>query len=454
MGKLKLSHRYLEGFHISYTIPQIAKEFDLLRIEKNRVVNIELKTKATKERIYKQFLQNEYYLSFLTKDSYLFSYVKKTNKLYKLENKELIETDLAELRNILKINLDDILFKDINIFFNPSNYLVSPFNSTDKFLEGNYFLTNHQDYIKKIILRDILIKKYTYSYIEGSSGTGKSLLVYDIVKSLRKINKLYCIIHTGQLNNGHIKLIEKNWNIRKITDLEQVLNFKYDVLIIDESQRLEKEEVDKIIEYSERNKVNCIFSMDPKQTMEKTNTSEKNILEYIVKKIKDINPNYREGILTTNIRSNMEIEEFIKVLFNNKKHKKENTKFENIIVNYFNHLEEMLDYCKYLKDKRNCEAISYTTYSEKDPLSKLNIESEKSAHSIIGQEFENIYLNIDENFKYDHKGNLKYTSPGRRPYYNPIQMAYQIATRAKNKIYINILNNPSMYRYCLKILQE
>lgn len=236
--------------------------------------------------------------------------------------------------------------------------------------------------------------------------------------------------------------------------MEQVLNFKYDVLIIDESQRLEKEEVDKIIEYSERNKVNCIFSMDPKQTMEKTNTSEKNILEYIVKKIKDINPNYREGILTTNIRSNMEIEEFIKVLFNNKKHKKENTKFENIIVNYFNHLEEMLDYCKYLKDKRNCEAISYTTYSEKDPLSKLNIESEKSAHSIIGQEFENIYLNIDENFKYDHKGNLKYTSPGRRPYYNPIQMAYQIATRAKNKIYINILNNPSMYRYCLKILQE
>ncbi len=453
LSNLNLPTKYLDGFHIGYTIPQISKEFDLIRLEEDRIINIELKFKATKERIRKQLLQNEYYLSFLEKKSYLYSYIEKTNKLYKLDGKTVKECEFSEMEILLKKNIENIVFKNIDSFFNPSNYLVSPFNSTDKFLYGNYFLTNHQEYIKKIIIRSIKFsEKFNYFYIEGSSGTGKSLLVYDIAKTLKEINNKICIIHVGQLNNGHFKLIEKGWNIKKIIELEKILKSKYDVLIIDEAQRLEEKQVNDIIEFSQINNIDCIFSMDPRQTMGRSKTREENISEYILKMIKRINPNYREGILTDNIRSNTEIEEFIKVLFNNRKMNKDNIVFENIFINYFKDIDELREYCLYLKEIRNCESISYTTYNEKDPLSYLNIESKYSSHSIIGQEFENVYLNMDECFYYEYDGRLSYEVEGKQPYYDPIQMAYQIGTRAKSKLFINILNNERVYEHCLKII--
>lgn len=459
MGKLlsnfNLSTKYLEGFHIGYTIPQISKEFDLIRLEEDRIINIELKYKATKGRIRKQLLQNEYYLSFLDKNSCLYSYIEKTNKLYKLENNKIIDCEFSKIEELLKMNLENIIFKNIDSFFNPSNYLVSPFNSTDKFLEGNYFLTNHQEYIKKIIVRNIKFsEKFNYFYIEGSSGTGKSLLVYDIAKSLKEINKEICIIHVGQLNDGHFKLIDNGWNIRKITELDEILKSKYDVLIIDEAQRLEERQVNDIISISQKNNIDCIFSMDPRQTMGRSKTREENISEYILSMIRGVNPNYREGILTDNIRSNTEIEEFIKVLFNNKKMSKDSISFENIYINYFKNIVELKEYCLYLKEMRNCASISYTTYDEKDPLSYLNIESKYSSHSIIGQEFENVYLNIDNSFYYKYDGKLSYEVEGKQPYYDPIQMAYQIGTRAKNKLFINILNNIELYRKCLEIISR
>ena len=41
----KVSLKELDGFFYSFTIPQIGKEFDLLKIGDNRVVNIELKSR-------------------------------------------------------------------------------------------------------------------------------------------------------------------------------------------------------------------------------------------------------------------------------------------------------------------------------------------------------------------------------------------------------------------------
>ncbi|WP_100065624.1 DNA/RNA helicase domain-containing protein [Miniphocaeibacter massiliensis] len=454
MKNLKLSSRYYDSFYIGYTIPQISKEFDLIRIEENRVINIELKSIATEDRIKKQLIQNAYYLSFLNKNMEIFSFIEETNTLYKLENFKIKRIEFPELKKILTENLSQVLSLDINKLFNPSNYLVSPFNSTEKFLEDNYFLTDHQNYIKNQILRDYYKNKFNYYNIEGGSGTGKSLMVYDIAKTLMLKNKKVGIIHVGKLNEGHKKLIEKNWYIRKITELEKVFSDDIDILIFDESQRLEREQVDRIFDYTRTNRKTCIFSLDPRQTMGRNNTTEEDMSEYILSNIKKITENYISSVLTTNIRSNMEIEEFIKVLFSIRKYKKEYIEFNNIIVNYFKEIEDMIDYSMYLNETKNCELINYTIYAEKDPLSKLNVQTEKSAHSIIGQEFENVFLNLDNNFIYDYTGKLKYKVEGKQPYYDPIQMAYQIGTRAKNKLYINILNNPKLYYRCMKILNK
>jgi hypothetical protein len=62
--------------------------------------------------------------------------------------------------------------KNIDSYFNPSNYLVSPFNSTQEFIKGKYFLTAHQEQIKKEILNQLNLDTHSIISIKGNAGTG------------------------------------------------------------------------------------------------------------------------------------------------------------------------------------------------------------------------------------------------------------------------------------------
>lgn len=55
----------LTGFYVGYKIPQIGKEFDLLRFGDTSVLNIELKSESSIEKMESQLRRNRYYLSFL-----------------------------------------------------------------------------------------------------------------------------------------------------------------------------------------------------------------------------------------------------------------------------------------------------------------------------------------------------------------------------------------------------
>lgn len=56
----------LDGFYHSYTINQIGKEFDLIKLSDNYLINIELKSENIDEdKIRDQLLKNKYYLKFL-----------------------------------------------------------------------------------------------------------------------------------------------------------------------------------------------------------------------------------------------------------------------------------------------------------------------------------------------------------------------------------------------------
>ncbi|MGM9944987.1 MAG: ATP-binding protein, partial [Lysinibacillus sp.] len=74
----------LNHFYVGFKINQISKEFDLLRIGENSIINIELKRESTKRKITKQLIQNQYYLKFLNVPIYNFTYVALTKKLYML----------------------------------------------------------------------------------------------------------------------------------------------------------------------------------------------------------------------------------------------------------------------------------------------------------------------------------------------------------------------------------
>jgi len=141
-----------DKYFIGYTIPQIGKEFDLLRIDKDTIVNIEIKRQSTVDRILAQLQRNTYYLSFLKKDVQCYTFVASENKLYFLSKRNvLLEVNFSQLLRIL-VSQDVKRIDNIDSYFNPSNYLISPFNSTQEFIKRKYFLTLQQDEIKANIL--------------------------------------------------------------------------------------------------------------------------------------------------------------------------------------------------------------------------------------------------------------------------------------------------------------
>jgi RecG-like helicase len=236
-------------FYVGYKIPQIAKEFDLLRFGVDSIINIELKNSSTEERILKQLKQNRYYLSFLDKEIHNYTFVEDTEKLYHLNNnilEEIAFINLAELLYKQKVNN----IEDIDKLFNPSDYLVSPFNSTEKFLENKYFLTQQQEEVKRKIIDKLDDdKKTNFFAVRGSAGTGKTLLTYDIAKKIINSGQKVLLIHCGYLNNGHDKLnTVGNWKIIPIKDYKNYDFSDYDLIIIDETQRLKPSQLDNIVE--------------------------------------------------------------------------------------------------------------------------------------------------------------------------------------------------------------
>lgn len=124
-----------DGFIFGYVVPQLNKEFDLLKITDSVCLNIELKScEVSVEKIKRQLRQNTHYLKLLNKRTLLsFLFVSSTMSVFTLdEQDEVVEATLQDVRNAI-ISSGDIETVDLDRVFLPSNILVSPLNSTDRF---------------------------------------------------------------------------------------------------------------------------------------------------------------------------------------------------------------------------------------------------------------------------------------------------------------------------------
>lgn len=93
----------LDNFYLGYSIPQIGKEFDLLRFGADSVVNIEIKQTATPEKVEKQLMRNAYYLSFLNcNNKYLYSFVRDSATFYRWNGNGIEQSDVRHLIHTLK----------------------------------------------------------------------------------------------------------------------------------------------------------------------------------------------------------------------------------------------------------------------------------------------------------------------------------------------------------------
>jgi len=433
-----------DAFYVGYKIPQIGKEFDLLRFGKKIIINVELKRTCTEDKIKKQLLRNKYYLGGIGRKVYNFTFVSDVDVLYFLSDDECLESvDLLFLEELLKsqeVNYAEV----VDDLFDPSDYLVSPFNATRKFMNDEYFLTHQQEEVKNKIIQSLgRVKAASFISVVGSAGTGKTLLVYDIAKQLREAKKNTLIVHCGYLNDGQEELNRNGWKIIPIKNYARVDLSNYDLVIVDEAQRIYPNQFDDFIQ--KINAVNgcCLFSYDKLQTLSRT------------EEIRDIDSkvNSIRGLVThklsEKIRTNKEIAEFIKMLFNNKRNLVLSA-VGNIELNYFKSLEDAKEYLGLL-DACGWEILRFTPSQYRNEHHEQYSEtSRRTSHQVIGQEFDGVAVTIDKFFSYNDSGELYYRGD---TYYHSAKMLFQNITRARKKLNIVIIDNEELLGRCVSILQ-
>lgn len=436
-----------DKYFIGYTIPQIGKEFDLLRIDNETVINVEIKRQSTEDKIIAQLVRNKYYLSFLNKEIHCFTYVASENKLFTLDKMNSLEE--VNLRQLLGLLVSQKVKRIDNIdnFFNPSNYLISPFNSTQEFIKNKYFLTKQQEQIKANVLDSLALASYSIISIKGNAGTGKTLLTYDIAHEVIK-KKEILIVHCGYLNEGHYQLKDDyGWNIVPAKDLMKEDLSKYHLVIVDEAQRIYPQQFSYLIANVKRNSNNLIFSYDGQQTLRKQE-SNNNVAEKI--ESETTVPAFE---LTTKIRTNKEVASFIQCLFS-KNRGLEKHSYSNIELNYF---DNNIDATLFLEQMRSedWKIINYTPSTRITlPYEQHNLFDEPdNAHRVIGQEFNNVVAVIDEHFYYK-SGYLSTRNYKSKPYYHPSKMLWQIVSRTRIKLNVVVIKNQEILDRCLQILSQ
>lgn len=423
----------LNDFYIGYVIPRISKEFDLLRIGANYILNIEIKHIGPFERIEKQLRQNRYYLLALKPGVRIFSFIASTGELYAIDERSdevWPATEEELLRAIREQEVEKV--EELDRLFSPKQYLVSPLSSPEKFINQHYFLTNHQAEIKKAVLRSFAGPDIKCALISGTAGTGKTLLVYDIAHHYRRQHgREVHVVHCGRLSEGHLYLKKQDWNIHEIRDCETALreaDRSGGLVVFDEAQRIRREKMIDIFERMPAVNAKFIFSYDPKQYI--SNAENRGELFSRLKV-----PHVSHTLKTT-IRTNREIASFIdKLLDAARLNHDPHLRYRNIRLQYFDDPEALRKFLRHLADREGWEVLA----------------ADRSVQDIIGLEFDRVAVVIDERF---HYRNGRLHSSGSPAEYQLHQALFQQMTRTREELFIVIYRNLEVLKRCLEILRR
>lgn len=295
-------------FFYSFQIPRLGKEFDLIQIKDEHIVNIELKSGAVSdEMIKKQLIQNRYYLSVLTRPIYSYTYISSENRLVRLTNHDhIVAADWESLCDILGRDSRDYQ-GDIEELFKAEYYLISPLTDPVKFLNKEYFLTSQQRDIRRQILRKIRAEHSGYFLFTGLPGTGKTLLLYDIAMGLSDRRKV-CMIHCSEAGKKWEILHERLHRIDFLSDSRLLDDGKdifaeYSAVLVDEAHLLSVEKLRFILRCAGDRPV--IFSSDSEDMISPYELDRGNL--HVIERLQGIQI-FR---LTNRIRTNAELSSFI-----------------------------------------------------------------------------------------------------------------------------------------------
>ena len=395
-------------FFYSFQVPRLGKEFDLLQIKDDQIVNIELKSgKVSDEAVRKQLLQNRYYLSVQGKMIQSYTYISSQERLVRLNNHDhIVEADWDQLCLALQRQSKDYE-GDIEDLFQAEMYLFSPVTEPERFLNKEYFLTSQQKDIERRILDKIRKVKYGYFWFSGLPGTGKTLLLYDIAMKL-SVHQKVCMIHCGETGKEWKILHDRLLRIAFLSDsqLEECPDLKeYSAILVDEAHLLTEEKLHVILELSEKHPV--IFSSDDEDMI-----SDEEMDRTMIREIEHL-PDIQSFHLTNRIRTNAELSSFIQNMMHLP---------EKRTVRYYPHIQVV-----YANDEEEAEIL------------------------LKGYQDQLVFI-IDERYYYDEKGYLR---EQRQKQQKPtaVRMLFHRLNEAREEFAIIVKRNEAVYEVLLELLQ-
>ena len=387
-----MSDVYSLRLYYSFQIPHLGKEFDLLQIKEDQILNIELKSGAVSdEAIRKQLLQNQYYLSALRRSIVSFTYISSQKRLVRLtKHGRIINARWEELCTALSRNSRNYE-GNIEELFRADLYLISPLTQPGRFLRKEYFLTSQQREIERQILKRLRTVWKGVFCFTGLPGTGKSLLLYDLAMKLSTRQKV-CIIHCGEdredweLLSQRLRridfLTETELHLEKSETAEQYFT-QYSAVFVDEAHLLTIDRATILFHLSKEKPV--LFSSDSENMISKKELDSSAVQMF--ETLSDMMMFH----LTNRICTNAELSVFIRNMMHLPQ-KNYRWRSSNITVMYANddlEAEHLLNDCikrGYLYRKR---------------------KSQVRSNYLVMRDVESLVVLLDEYYYYDEDGYLR-----------------------------------------------
>ena len=432
-------------FYYSFVMPKLGKEFDLIRINDEYIINVELKSgNVSDEAIIRQLKQNRYYLATTGLPVFYFTFISSMGRLVRLSNTgRLVDTDFTELAGLID-RQEDCFEGDIEELFSEDKYIISPLSDPDRFLRGDYFLTFQQRDIKHQLVKNLSYKdkdgNLTVRGFTGYPGTGKTLLLYDTAMFLSQKERV-CLLHLGPKT---MELDRLNSILKRIdfyywgADLEKIKQEKYTTIFVDEGHKLTQHLLNEIVSLADVLKAPIIVSYNREDAVcpEERGGSGTGLIESM--------PGFTGFKLTNRIRLNNELSAFIRCIVHASEpyHKHD---FPSVSLSYASNEDETDKLIKYYID---C-GYTYIKETEEGDIGLVVGEA-------VSKEFAGVVMILNENFYYDEQRYLRAKNIS-----NPEDMAgsrvrdlFHGLSRAKKNIAIVVKNNGPVFEEILSILQK
>lgn len=441
--EMHMQEVYSLRFFYSFQIPRLGKEFDLLQIKDNHIVNIELKSGVVSDQaIRKQLIQNRYYLSVLGRPIQSYTYISSQNRLVRLTHHDhIVDADWERLCEDLQKegtnyegNIEDL--------FRAELYLISPITDPVRFLKKEYFLTSQQRDIEKKILRDIYAKQSGCFWFSGIPGTGKTLLLYDIAMKLSVRHRI-CMVHCEENGEKWRILHERLQRIDFLADEQirieerkagtQIPLEKYRGILVDEAHLLSKDKIERLLELSKEQPV--IFSSDSEDVISSEEMDKENI-----KKLEN-QTDIKVFRLTNRIRTNAELSTFIQNMMHLPP-RMNSRGYPHIFVVYANddvEAENLLsDYIK-----QGYQWVEIEESERQEAQADLKMQAVRDMDKIV--------LLLDERYYYDEEGYLRaacFMKNGS----SYVRKIFHRLNHARESIALVVKNNEKVYNTLLDLL--